>query len=336
MDGSSDAAPKASGSETNVSFREVLTGIREKVNAGKAVAVEENKSSSGDWFEKSLIVRMKTFEALLNIKGILLEMGLSEGMIRYLGGMMVMISFKNEEHAEMANDEIKGREEEFVSVDIWKGQELKFERLAWLRIFGVPLNILSNDLLDKVGKLFGEIIKPAQHDWDDVDLSSHYVSVLVDHGKFIQDEVYLQWHDKRVKVMNLGGDEMEIIGNETEKNESSPASEQAGDDEPAELILEKGNKGGENYGNSIFNSNSNGEEDLSEDRVDLSLMEGELQGEDQQNGSHEVIIGADVAVRDEREPVMVGNGDDIEKEIGVTVEMGVKYCRILKTWCDRL
>ncbi|KAI3794738.1 hypothetical protein L1987_37375 [Smallanthus sonchifolius] len=230
MDGSSDAAPKASGSETNVSFREVLTGIRDKVNAGKAVAVEENKSSSGDWFEKSLIVRMKTFEALLNIK--------------------------------------------------------------------------------------------AQHDWDDVDLSSHYVSVLVDHGKFIQDEVYLQWHDKRVK--NVGdeseGDEMEIIGNETEKNESSPASEQAGDDEPAELILEKGNKGGENYGNSIFNSNSNGEEDLSEDRVDSevekefysvdnnvlksggvddfmegkNLMEGELQGEDQQNGSHEVIIGADL------------------------------------------
>ncbi|KAI3705443.1 hypothetical protein L1987_75681 [Smallanthus sonchifolius] len=277
MDGSSDAAPKASGSETNVSFREVLTGIRDKVNAGKAVAVEENKSSSGDWFEKSLIFRMKTFEALLNIK--------------------------------------------------------------------------------------------AQHDWDDVDLSSHYVSVLVDHGKFIQDEVYLQWHDKRVKVwvsenpgdwipefnnegyggarqqddrgshmdsseQNVGdearGDEMEIIGNETEKNESSPASEQAGDDEPAELILEKGNKGGENYGNSIFNSNSNGEEDLSEDRVDSevekefysvdnnvlksggvgdfmegkNLMEGELQGEDQQNGSHEVIIGADVAVRDEREPVM--------------------------------
>ncbi|KAI3732817.1 hypothetical protein L1987_64026 [Smallanthus sonchifolius] len=271
MDGSSDAAPKASGSETNVSFREVLTGIREKVNAGKAVAVEENKSSSGDWFEKSLIVRMKTFEALLNIK-------------------------------------------------------------AWLRIFGVPLNILSNDLLDKVGKLFSEIIKPSQHDWDDVDLSSHYVSVPVDHGKFIQDEVYLQWHDKRVKNVGdeSGGDEMEIIGNETEKNESLPASEQAGDDEPTELILEKGNKGGENYGNSIFNSNSNGEEDLSEDRVDSevekefysvdnnvlksggvgdsmegkNLMEGELQGEDQQNGSHEVIIGANVAVRDEREPVM--------------------------------
>ncbi|KAI3802328.1 hypothetical protein L1987_30458 [Smallanthus sonchifolius] len=329
MDGSSDAAPKASGSETNVSFREVLTGIREKVNAGKAVAVEENKSSFGDWFEKSLIVRMKTFEALLNIKGILLEMGLSEGMIRYLGGMMVMISFKNEEHAEMANDEIR----------------------AWLRIFGVPLNILSNDLLDKVGKMFGEIIKPAQHDWDDVDLSSHYVWVSENPGDWIPEfnnEGYggARQQDDRGSHMDSseqnvgdesGGDEMEIIGNETEKNESSPASEQAGDDEPTELILEKGNKGGENYGNSIFNSNSNGEEDFSEDKVD-SEVEKEfysvdnnvlksggvgdfMEGEDQQNGSHEVIIGADVAVRDEREPVMVGNGDDIEKEIGVTVEM---------------
>ncbi|PWA63812.1 RNA-directed DNA polymerase, eukaryota, Reverse transcriptase zinc-binding domain protein [Artemisia annua] len=127
-------------------------------------------------------------------------MGLASGEVWYVGGMRVLILFKSDEQAVMARDEITGRVDKFDSIEIWGDQEYSFERIAWLRIHGVPLNLLSNKVLNDVGGLFGSIIKEANHTSDDADVSFHYVGILVDHVRVVQDEVSLTWQDKRFKV----------------------------------------------------------------------------------------------------------------------------------------
>lgn len=59
---------------------------------------------------------------------------------------------------------------------------------------------MSNKVLNDVGGLFGSIIKEANHTSDDADVSFHYVGILVDHGRVVQDDVSLTWQDKRFKV----------------------------------------------------------------------------------------------------------------------------------------
>ncbi|MFS7923165.1 hypothetical protein Hanom_Chr03g00257461 [Helianthus anomalus] len=50
----------------------------------------------------------------------------------------------------------------FNSVDIWKGQSVAFERIAWLNIHGVPLHLSGNEIFDSVGRCFGKVIHTSQ------------------------------------------------------------------------------------------------------------------------------------------------------------------------------
>ncbi|MFS8004214.1 hypothetical protein Hanom_Chr13g01223071 [Helianthus anomalus] len=127
-------------------------------------------------------------------------MKLHEGVVRVLGGLQVLIEFNSKSHAEMALNEIIGRPNLFSKPEIWEGQPTHFERIAWLKVFGIPLCISENKVVNDVGSLFGEVVKSARVERVGLDASFQFIGVLIKHGNRIQDEVFLRWKGRTFKV----------------------------------------------------------------------------------------------------------------------------------------
>ncbi|KAJ0734553.1 hypothetical protein HanPI659440_Chr11g0421411 [Helianthus annuus] len=182
--------------QANLSYKEAFSGV----SRGKLVSVDDDLAAFESWHGRGIIVRLRSFAVLQSIKSILVEMKLQEGTIRCLGGLRILIIFKNKEHAAMALDEIVGRNDLFSEPEIWEGQTNMFERIAWLKVYGIPLCITDNKVVNDVGNLFGEVIKPARVERDGLDASFQFVGVLVKHGKYIQEEAFLKWRGKTIRV----------------------------------------------------------------------------------------------------------------------------------------
>ncbi|KAJ0626037.1 hypothetical protein HanPSC8_Chr01g0009291 [Helianthus annuus] len=180
----------------NMPYKEAFSGV----SRGKLVVVDDNSVAFEGLHGRGIIVRLKSLFVLQNIKGILKEMKLHEGVVRCLDGLMIMIELKNKEHAAMALDEIAGRSYLFSEPEIWEGQSKPFERIVWLKVFSIPLCMTDNKVVNDVGNLFGEVIKSARVERCGLDASFQFIGVLVKHGKRIQEEAFLRWRGKTIRV----------------------------------------------------------------------------------------------------------------------------------------
>ncbi|KAJ0848192.1 hypothetical protein HanPSC8_Chr13g0554281 [Helianthus annuus] len=149
---------------------------------------------------KAIVVRLKSLYALQSIRCIFKDLKLHEGRVLCLGGLMVLIDFSSKDRAVMARDEIVGVPEHFGAPEIWEGQSMVFERIAWLRIYGVPLCLSDNKVVNEVGSLFGKVIKGARVERIGLYNSFQFLGVLVNHGNRIQEEAFIWWRGKTFKV----------------------------------------------------------------------------------------------------------------------------------------
>lgn len=46
----------------------------------------------------------------------------------------------------------------FETLKVWVGQQVKFSRLAWLVIKGIPLHLWDASLIDQIGNRFGRVV----------------------------------------------------------------------------------------------------------------------------------------------------------------------------------
>ncbi|MFS8013411.1 hypothetical protein Hanom_Chr14g01332641 [Helianthus anomalus] len=136
----------------------------------------------------------------LEAEGIVRGMMAGAGVVQYVGGMCLLISFNNNEEFERFSVMSKEKGEVFQSVEKWAGQTLSFERIAWLRVQGIPLHLVENGVINRIGERFGKVVKGGMHEASDADLSYDYVGVLVLEGKRIQEEVVLQWKGRKYRA----------------------------------------------------------------------------------------------------------------------------------------
>ncbi|KAJ0545552.1 putative RNA recognition motif domain, nucleotide-binding alpha-beta plait domain superfamily [Helianthus annuus] len=191
-------------------MEKVLSSIRLgeyklKVNVARFVLEEgEVKEDSVCAFEslhgRSLVLKVCSLEVLQRVKRLLEEMKLGEGEVRCLGGFLILITFRSKEHAKMALGELVGRPELFCSVVVWEGQDLPFERVAWLKVYGIPLSLLAVKVFDSIGAFFGSVVKKPTVDRVEIDSSFHYIGVMVGHGARIKEELFLKWRGKTLKI----------------------------------------------------------------------------------------------------------------------------------------
>ncbi|KAJ0788559.1 hypothetical protein HanPI659440_Chr05g0193131 [Helianthus annuus] len=149
---------------------------------------------------KALVAQMIDVEALKSIYLILNDICPGLGRVQYLGGLSVLISFEDNNVASLvleAAREVIGR---FSSIDLWEGQTFGYDRLAWLKLTGIPLHLISREVIDAVGSSFGRIVHRALRSESDDDLSYDYIGVLVGDGKRIGETITLVWREKKFNI----------------------------------------------------------------------------------------------------------------------------------------
>ncbi|KAJ0533936.1 hypothetical protein HanIR_Chr09g0414131 [Helianthus annuus] len=164
-----------------MSFKEAFSGVAK----GKTLTVDDTICAYEDLHGRSIAARVTSLDVLRMIKVLLKEMGLGEGIVNCLGGLTVLITFNTKEHALMAKDEITGRSDVFTSAVIWEGQELNFERVAWLKVLGIPLCILDDRVIENIGSFFGMVVRKPTVDSLELDASFQYIGVLVGQERMV-------------------------------------------------------------------------------------------------------------------------------------------------------
>ncbi|KAM0010437.1 putative nucleotide-binding alpha-beta plait domain superfamily, RNA-binding domain superfamily [Helianthus debilis subsp. tardiflorus] len=159
----------------------------------KSILVDNDSVAFKEFTGKALVGRckdLKTLRCLNSLMGHLRNHGVS---LSYLGGLNMFLKFVNEEDCVNFLLDHDCWELWFSSLDPWVGQSLSFERLAWIKIIGVPLHLASNNTFNHIAGLFGKIIHGSQVEAEDGNLSVSLVGVLVGEGGRIYEQVNLCW-----------------------------------------------------------------------------------------------------------------------------------------------
>ncbi|KAI3803366.1 hypothetical protein L1987_31517 [Smallanthus sonchifolius] len=150
----------------------VTLSLRSKA-MGKVIVVDipEETSAFQELYGRALVGRCVDVVTLTKLSLILDEVGFKFESLSYLGGLSILIKFEEVElRLELLNNP-DAWSSWFSSLVIWQGQEFKFERIAWVKVLGVPLHLSTNSVFDSIAGKFGEVVMASQVSGGDSDLS---------------------------------------------------------------------------------------------------------------------------------------------------------------------
>ncbi|CAH1414254.1 unnamed protein product [Lactuca virosa] len=114
---------------------------------------------------------------------------------KYLGGLRMAIKFGlSMEAREFLEDKTRWQEW-FKWMMLEENKDIQYERLAWLKITGVPLRYWDTEIFSKVAIRFGKVIIPFENIHDLRDLSMGKVGVITSKMKWINEEVQIRVND---------------------------------------------------------------------------------------------------------------------------------------------
>ncbi|KAJ0715453.1 hypothetical protein HanPI659440_Chr13g0501311 [Helianthus annuus] len=166
-----------------------------------SVVVPENLVVFEDLKGRAVVARTVDLETLVDLDKLLSIAGTSFTRIQYVGGLSILISFSDESSA---NSFLRAREvwgPWFSQLVAWNGQPFPFERVAWLRLHGIPMHLLNPEVVRLIGGPFGKVLHVPMGIEDDKDLSIHRMAILTGETKRITEVMALKWCDKTFRVL---------------------------------------------------------------------------------------------------------------------------------------
>ncbi|KAM0025658.1 hypothetical protein Hdeb2414_s0021g00577131 [Helianthus debilis subsp. tardiflorus] len=139
-------------------------------------------------------------KTLRNLDTILVDNRIGGVTLSYYGGLSMILKFDDDESCAnfLLNHQVW--KEWFSSLEPWDGQPLPFERLAWVKVQGVPLQLVDNDVLNNIAEHFGKIVHGSQLEAEDDNLSFSWIGVLIGEGGRIHDHVTLKWKSMQFRM----------------------------------------------------------------------------------------------------------------------------------------
>ncbi|KAJ0815252.1 hypothetical protein HanPSC8_Chr17g0795381 [Helianthus annuus] len=171
------------------------SGVKEKV-----LVVPDRTVAFKELFELALVGRAVNLETLVDFDRLMKIARVEYSRIQYLGGLSILISFKEVVAANKFLDDKDVWGPWFSKLESWRGQSLPLERVAWLKILGVPLHVLKPDILARVGELFGKVLHVPRYLVSDQVLSACRVGILVGENCRIREVVTVKWKDRCYRV----------------------------------------------------------------------------------------------------------------------------------------
>ncbi|KAK9077646.1 hypothetical protein SSX86_005983 [Deinandra increscens subsp. villosa] len=144
------------------SFRELF--------GGKSVSIDKDVHAFSKLHGRAVVVRMLDLEALKSIYLIMHGICPGYGKVQYLGGLDLLISFKDDDLVDRFMENAGVLTDKFHSIARWEGSK------------------------------FGKVVHKAKKSETDFDLSFEYIGVLTGDGKRITEEVVLNWKSRKFRV----------------------------------------------------------------------------------------------------------------------------------------
>ncbi|KAM0064569.1 hypothetical protein Hdeb2414_s0003g00104501 [Helianthus debilis subsp. tardiflorus] len=166
----------------------------------KTVVFPDKTVAFSGFFGSAVVGRTVDLETLVDFDRLLRIAKVSYSRIQYLGGLSILISFFDEPSAKgfLEAKELWGPW--CSKLEPWNGQSLALERVAWLRLHGIPLHLLDPEILSLVGDLFGKVLHTPKFLDEDNDLSFVRIGVLAGEAQRIHETVTVKWKNKSFRV----------------------------------------------------------------------------------------------------------------------------------------
>ncbi|KAK9049452.1 hypothetical protein SSX86_031579 [Deinandra increscens subsp. villosa] len=186
--------------ENRRTFKDTLLNKEAPVRDVVEINVDQSIVAFGDWFDRAVIIHLKSLEALTTLRVWLKNLGVVEVEIKYVGGLCAMLVFDNSDMKKA----FTSRKEEWggyvVLLEEWYGQTFQVPRIAWIKIRGVPLSIACSKVFDEVAAKFGSVVQPAIFPEEDGDLSVACVGISRSDVVRVNQKVVLNWKASKFEV----------------------------------------------------------------------------------------------------------------------------------------
>ncbi|KAJ0571826.1 putative RNA recognition motif domain, nucleotide-binding alpha-beta plait domain superfamily [Helianthus annuus] len=190
---------------------------------------------------RSIVGIAKDVWTLKNIRRLLEVDGLIDFGVTYVGGLSIILTLKDKA---TAMESLEKYDSVFAKVfskrNIWNGEEIPFGRIVNLSITGVPVLIRDNNLFDRIGSLFGDIVQPSKFSWQEEDVSVNTVKVLSSQKSRIEESVVIKWNHKSHVIWVTESPErwVPFFEDDSSKNLSGSDSDSESDSEEESVDME--------------------------------------------------------------------------------------------------
>ncbi|KAL9992415.1 hypothetical protein Hdeb2414_s0015g00446931 [Helianthus debilis subsp. tardiflorus] len=165
-----------------------------KINKVDVIKIDDNIEGFSQWHGCSTVGKVVEFKALTDLKVVLRNRGWSSVEIKYFIGFYVMLVFKSMDESERFWLDKELWTSIFASIERWDGkQKLMDERIVWLQVHGVPLQLAIDQVFDLVGARYGEVVQLVRMSTDNSNFSYAYIGILCKSRSRIVDRVDISW-----------------------------------------------------------------------------------------------------------------------------------------------
>ncbi|KAJ0704417.1 hypothetical protein HanPI659440_Chr14g0562471 [Helianthus annuus] len=188
------------------SFRDVVGSSNGGPHGGpdgageKSVVVPDRMVAFKESFGLAVVGRTVNLETLVDFHRLLRIAKIEYYRIQYLGGLSILVSFSDGEAASRFLESREIWNPWFSKLEAWGGQSLPLERVACLKLCGIPLHLIESDVLKLVGELFSKVIHVPESLEEDKDLSFFRIGVLAGEAQRIREFVSLKWKNISFRV----------------------------------------------------------------------------------------------------------------------------------------
>ncbi|KAJ0809040.1 putative RNA recognition motif domain, nucleotide-binding alpha-beta plait domain superfamily [Helianthus annuus] len=170
-------------------------------NRMDVIRVEDGVEGFTQWNGKALVGKVADFKTLSSLKTMLCNRGWPTVEIKYVGGFTVVLVFNNSSDADSFFLESTGWSSWFSNLNRWDGRVIEEEeRIVWLQVHGVPVQLALDLVFDSIGSRYGKIVQSTCLEEAGNNLSYALIAVLSKSCKRIVDRVDIAWRGKTFRV----------------------------------------------------------------------------------------------------------------------------------------
>ncbi|KAM0005149.1 putative RNA recognition motif domain, nucleotide-binding alpha-beta plait domain superfamily [Helianthus debilis subsp. tardiflorus] len=166
----------------------------------KSIVTRDRTDAFSDLHGIAVIGRTANLETLVDFDKLMRIAKVDYVRIQYLGGLTILISFLDKTTASNFLEAKKVWEPWFSKLEAWNGQSFHLERVAWLKLNGIPLHLFDPDLLSQIGALFGKVLRVPKSLEEEQDLSFCRVGILAGEANRIKEVVTVRGKTRLYRI----------------------------------------------------------------------------------------------------------------------------------------